>query len=435
MRPRLVPLALCALIACAAGQSRADEPAANVPVPSAPSAPANVPVPSAPSAPANVPVPPAPSGPANVPVPSAPSAPANVPVPSAAPGSAPGTPALAPGEPPLAGPSVRLALPAWMPDVRVEPGLDLIAAYAFRGTVSKTGPFQWFHSFEVPRAIGIVRVAAGPAVAALGVEGVYSSSEGALVGVAGDSFVVRIREARVGYRLSDWLAVDAGIVPTLVIPVIDAAFGLRALGAAAIEQRGIATPADLGLSARVTFPRGYGSVAVSAYNGEGYTNRELNRGKNIELAALFHPAPGGSFAPLGLFAAYQNGSSGTGLSRADRVTAALLWEGDRLRGGAAFTYAFGVADEGRREAAVVEASLRGEPVPRLILAARFSAYLRDVLAGDDHVLSVTGALGFRIAPPFEVFLALGRSMPGPVALASQPGSDFWEGRTAARFAF
>ena len=200
MRPRLVPLALCALIACAAGQSRADEPAANVPVPSAPSAPANVPVPSAPSAPANVPVP------------------------AAAPGSAPGTPALAPGEPPLAGPSVRLALPSWMPDVRVEPGLDLVAAYAFRGTVSKTGPFQWFHSFEVPRAIGIVRVAAGPAVAALGVEGVYSSSEGALVGVAGDSFVVRIREARVGYRLSDWLAVDAGIVPTLVIPVIDAAF-------------------------------------------------------------------------------------------------------------------------------------------------------------------------------------------------------------------
>ena len=51
------------------------------------------------------------------------------------------------------------------------------------------------------------------------------------------------------------------------------------------------------------------------------------------------------------------------------------------------------------------------------------------------MLSVTGALGFRIAPPLEVFLALGRSMPGPIALASQPGSEFWEGRTAARFAF
>lgn len=322
-----------------------------------------------------------------------------------------------------------------MPDVQIEPGLDLIAAYAFRGTVSKTGPFQWFHQFEVPRALGIVRFAAGPAVAALGVEGVYSSSEGALVGVSGDSFVVRIREARVGARPTSWLAVDAGIVPTLVIPVIDAAFGLRALGASAIEQRGIASPADLGLSARVTFPRGYGFGAVSAYNGEGYTNRELNRGKNIELAALLRPAPGGSFAPLGLFAAYQNGSSGTGLSRADRVTAALLWEGDRLRGGAALTYALGVADDGQREAAVVDVALRGEPVPRLILAARFSAYLRDVHAGDDQVLSVTGALGFRVAPPLEVFLALGRSTPSAVALASLPGSDFWEGRTAARFAF
>ncbi len=263
----------------------------------------------------------------------------------------------------------------------------------------------------------------------------YSSSEGALIGVAGDSFVVRIREARVGYRLSDWLAVDAGIVPTFVIPTLDAAFGLRALGAVSVEQQGISSPADLGLTARVVFPKGYGYAGVAAYNGEGYTNRELNRGKNVELAALFHPAPGGSFAPLGLFAAYQNGSSGTGLSRADRVTAALLWEGDRLRGGATFTYAFGVRDEGMREAAIIDVSLRGEPVQRLILAARFSAFLRDVHAADDQVLSVTGALGYRLAPPLEVFIALGRSLPGAPALASVPGSDFWEGRTAARFAF
>jgi len=343
--------------------------------------------------------------------------------------------ATAAPSPALDTPGLHLVLPAWMPSIRVEPGMDIVAAYAFRASQPASGPLQWFHAFEVPRALGILRVSAGSAVAALGVEGVYSSSEGALVGVAGDSFLVRVREARVGYRLSDWLAVDAGIVPTFVVPTVDAAFGLRALGAVRVEQQGILSPADLGLTGRVIFPRGYGFAGAAIYNGEGYNGRELNRGKNVEIAALVRPAPGGPIAPLGLFAAYQNGSSGTGLSRADRVTAALLWEGERVRGGAAFTYALGVQDNGPREAAVVDVSLRVEPVARLILAARFDAYLRDMGAPDDRVFSVTGALGFRFAPPLEAFLALTRSLPSASAEASTPGSSFWEGRSAFRFAF
>ncbi len=358
------------------------------------------------------------------------------------PAAAPQTAAAAPAQPAkVASPppeplSVRWKLPSWMPSVDIEPGLDVIAAYALKVTPGEgPAPTRWFHSFEMARAMPSLRVAVGPAAAALTLEGVYSASEGALIGVAGDSFVLRVREARVGYRHGTWLSVDAGIVPTFTVPLLDQAFGLRALGPVSGELTGFTAPADLGIVGKVHLPAGYGFVGVGAYNGEGYTNRELNRGKNIEVAAHVRPIPRGSFAPFGVYGSYSNGSSGTGASRADRVTAALLWEGDRVRGGVAFIYALGVRDDGTREAFSVDWSLRAEPVSRFILGARGFVYARDVRAGDDRILSITGLVGYRIAAPLEAFLALTRQLPEAATRSALPGSDFWEGRVAARFLF
>lgn len=329
---------------------------------------------------------------------------------------------------------IRWKLPSWMPSVDISPGLDVIASYALRVTPGQGGvPERWFHAFEMSRAMPSLQVKAGPAVAAVTLEGVYSATEGALIGVAGDSFVMRVREARAGYRLGTWLAVDAGIVPTFTVPLFDQTFGLRALGPVSGELTGFTAPADLGVIARVSLPRGYGFIGAGAYNGEGYTNRELNRGKNIEVAALVHPLPGGSVAPLAVYGAYVNGSSGTGVARADRITAALLWQGDRVRGGAALTYALGVRDDGTREAASVDWSVRGEPIRRFILGARGLVYLRDMKATGDHIVSVTGLAGYRLAEPLEVFVALTRQIAEAATLSSLPGSDFWEGRAAARF--
>lgn len=323
-----------------------------------------------------------------------------------------------------------------MPSVDIEPGLDVIAAYALKVTPGEgAAPTEWYHQFEMARAMPTLRVTAGPATAALTLEGVYSASEGALIGVAGDSFLIRVREARAGYRYKTWVAIDAGIVPTFTVPLLDRAFGLRALGPVSGELTGFTAPADLGVVAKVSLPLGYGFVGAGAYNGEGYTNRELNRGKNIEVAALFHPMPRGVLAPLGVYGAYVNGSSGTGSARADRVTAALLWEGERVRGGAAFTYALGVRDDGSREAASIDWSLRGEPIERFILGARGFVYLRDVKADDDRLISITGLVGFRVIAPLETFLALTRQLPEAATRSALPGSDFWEGRAAARFVF
>ncbi|MEZ4295134.1 MAG: hypothetical protein R3B70_09155 [Polyangiaceae bacterium] len=355
--------------------------------------------------------------------------------PSSAAAPAPDPPPPAPrAEPRTASPAIRLKLPSYLPDIDIEPGLDIIAAYALKVNPGEGGAeTTWFHAFEMSRAMPSLRIAAGPATAGLMLEGVYSASEGALIGVAGDSFVLRVREARAGYRYKEWVAVDAGIVPTFTIPLLDESFGLRALGPVSAELTGFSSPADLGVVGRFSFPKQYGFIGAGAYNGEGYTNRELNRGKNIEVAALVRPVPRGILAPLAAYGAYVNGSSGTGLARADRGTAALLWTGERVRGGASMTYALGVRDDGQREALSLDWSLRGEPIERLIVGTRGFLYVRDMKSTEDRILSITGLAGFRVAPPLEVFLAVTRQLPEGAARSALPGSDLWEGRLAARF--
>lgn len=342
-------------------------------------------------------------------------------------------PAAPPAAP--ATPSLTVALPAWMPLVVLTPGLDVIAAYSVHVTPAESGVNGWFHAFDLERALASLEVRAGPAAAKVAVEGVYSTSEGALTGVAGNSVVMRVREARAGYRQGTWLSVDIGIVPVFTIPALDSAFGLRALGPVSLEREGLGAAADLGIAARVELPGGYGFAGVGAYNGEGYTNRELNRGKNIEVAAGIHPFAGGPAAALTVFASYVNGSTGAGASRADRVTAALAWQGDRIRGGASFTYALGARDDGAREAHVTDLSVRGEPVERFVLAARASVLDPDTRAPDDLTLTFTGAVGFRPVAPLEAFLALSRSLPEAAARAALPGSDSWDGLIATRFCF
>ena len=248
--------------------------------------------------------------------------------------------------------------------------------------------------------------------------------------------VMRVREASAGYRLGKWLSVDAGVVPTLTIPELDGSFNLRAVAASPLEAAGLSAPADLGATARFHFPEGYGFVAVGAYNGEGYTNRELNRGKNIEGAFEVHPFAGSAGGrPFALFVSYVSGSAGTGSARANRLTTALLWQGKRVRAGADFVYAWGVGENGLLGSYVVDAFVRVEPIDRLIFGARGFSWLRDTADAANRVTEVTGAAGYRIADPLEAFLALSRTLTGATAATALPGLDHWDLRVIGRVVF
>lgn len=273
------------------------------------------------------------------------------------------------------------------------------------------------------------------------VEAVRSAEDGSLVGVSGDSLVARLREGYGGYRGLPWLEVNAGLIPTLTLPEREGTWMLRAVGAPPQEEAGLLSPADIGGSARVLLPgsgpeedSSHGWIGVAAYNGEGYTNRELNRGKNFEVAATVHPVSSGILRALALFAGYTKGSTGTGLSRSDRATGALLWQGSFLRAGAGFTYAWGLADSGSTRAWMMDGFANLKPWRGLITALRASSWRRST-ESDDSVLSLTGAVGWEFDPALQIFLAVTRSLPTDDAQAALPDSDYLEARAIARVAF
>lgn len=332
---------------------------------------------------------------------------------------------------------VGLPTPAGTTGLKVTPGLEIFAGYAARVSRTAAGS-EWFHAFDLPRAHGSLTGEWGPVRARVVIEAVRSATEGALLGVAGDSLLMRLREASAGVRLARWgfgFWVDAGVVPTLTVPELDGSFNLRVVAATPLEATGLSSPADLGGTVRVLFPKGYGSFAVGAYNGEGYTGRERNRGKNIELAAEVHPFASTGAKPLAVFASYVKGSAGTGRAQADRLTAAILWQGRIIRGGGAFTYAWGVADDGAKRSILGDVFVRVEPIDRLIFGVRGSYWQRDLAASKDRIIDVTGSAGYRIFDPLEAHLAVTRILPGEVAADALPGIDRWDIRVLGRVVF
>ncbi|MBM4375082.1 MAG: hypothetical protein FJ095_08360 [Deltaproteobacteria bacterium] len=317
----------------------------------------------------------------------------------------------------------------------VAPVLDVIAQYVLSIRKDDAGEPDWFHEFELPRAQFGAVARYGEARVGVVAETVRSTSGGALIGLAGDSIVLRIRAAFLGYRLFERLSLSAGVVPTLTIPAVESSSGLRVLAPTGLELTGASSPADLGTTARLELPRGFGTVAVGGYNGEGYTGRELNRGKNLELAAFVHPGALGPpwIRPLTVQASYVAGSNGTGLARADRLSAGLAYSERRVRVGALVTYGLGLVDDGARRWLLVDGYGRVEPLAGLILGAQLMHFRRDLSMPGDVLSIVTGSVGYRPVEALEALLAVDRQVAGEMAAPTLPGLDSWRIRAVARF--
>ncbi len=283
---------------------------------------------------------------------------------------------------------------------------------------------DWYHEFELPRAHARLDAEFEGARARVLVEAVRSAAEGSLLGVAGDSFVVRVREAWAAYTAWDIIETRLGLVPTMTTGPIESLWGMRMIHPTGVERAGLLSPADLGGTVRGLFPKGFGWIGAGAYNGEGYSQRELNRGKNIEVATEVHPFAFAKVAePFTVLASYTLGSSGTSLARSDRVTASLGWQGDLVRGGASFAYAWGVADQGETESLLFEGFVRVMPIERLSFGANASYWLRDQAAEADWAATITGAAGYFIVDPLGVFLAVDGILLGDGANQALPPKD------------
>lgn len=324
---------------------------------------------------------------------------------------------------PLSGGRASFPLVDSLDPLVIEAHLSVYTQYVL-SVRDDNGVTDWFHEFELPRAHARIDAAFEGARARVMVEGVRSASEGSLLGVAGDSFVLRLREAWLAYTAWEIIETRLGLVPTMTIGPVESLWGMRMVAPTGIERAGLLSPADLGGTVRGFFPKGFGWVGAGAYNGEGYTQRELNRGKNIEVATELHPfAFSEAAAPFTVLGSYSSGSSGTALARSNRVSTSLGWQGDMVRGGASFIYAWGIADQGDTESALVEGFIRVRPIERLSIGANGTFWLRDIAAESDWTATITGSIGYFIVDPLGVFLAVDGFVNGEEAEQALPPKD------------
>lgn len=324
-------------------------------------------------------------------------------------------------------------------DFFFRPGFEIFAEYnaVFLPEDDESGD-DWNHEFLLPRAQIWFDAEYEGARGRVMLESVPSASGGALLGVAGDSVVARMRELWGGYHYEDWVEARAGIIPTLTVPLLEGVWGLRVLSPLGIQQFDLLPPADLGVQVRGNFPKGYGSWGVGAYNGEGYTQRELNRGKTVEASIFLRPLAEVEHGDsLVMVASYINGSRGVGEAKADRIIGGLLWDCScgRISAGTVATYMMGVADDGDREGLLIESFARGEPIEDWVLAARFAHFMRDLDTSDDTITTYLFSTGYRVVDPLLVFVAAERFVPGSRAETALPGSDRWFVRLGLRAAY
>lgn len=329
----------------------------------------------------------------------------------------------------------------------VKGGIELFAQYGVSVTEQPGTEPQWFHQFDLTRLHASLTGQYGPASARVLFEAVRSAGDGGLIGVGGDSVLARIREAYASWSPVAWFDARIGVVPTLVLPALEAGWGLRAVAPTSFESNGLASPADLGVTLRAFLPKGLGTLGVGIYNGEGYTSRELNRGKNTEGQLAIHPiALVPAAEPFTVLGGVSIGSTGTGSGQSNRYLAGLAWLSPRFGAAFTFTWATGIQDAPNREAVQLEGFVRGEPVERLLLGARATYFLRDVGVAASWITTVVGTVGYRVhmpkalaswipGSPLEVFLALSKNVLGDAARAALPGEDRWDGRFVARIHF
>lgn len=325
----------------------------------------------------------------------------------------------------------------------LRPLVEVFGQYAIRNFTSEGARPGWFHQIDVTRAFAGLEGRYRGAIARVVLESTRSANDGGLIGIAGNSLVMNLREAYAGYHLAPWnarygtLEARLGIVPTLFVPLVEHAWRMRVLEKTTLERSGFFFPADLGAQVRYGLPKKLGALALSLENGEGYQRPELNRGKSSAVSLELHPLATvhEALVPLTLMAGYQDNSIGTDSTRADRVVVGALWLADEVHGGSTFVYALGADGDGSKTAYAVDAFVGVERWGPLLLGARISHTRRDTRIADDSVTQLLGSVGVRIVQPLEVYLAATRNWIGSGARSALPGEDYFEGRVAARVAF
>lgn len=277
-------------------------------------------------------------------------------------------------------------------------GLDT-AAYArvgarFEGLFAEAGDF---HELRLDRAeLGGCVVHDSGAGLLVGVEAVRSAGPDSLIGIDGDSIIVRLEYAVGYYRLAlgpGVLRVQAGLVPDAWVHTLERHYDLRGTSPLLSEGAELYETSDLGATLAYAVLDGRLSLEVAYGNGEGATEVEQNTGKNLTVVLSGAPLVIellGAPLTVGLHASLRDGSLGVAEIRNHRLAGAVTVVHPRLRAGAELVHARGYRGRGEIEALGLGVWLAGTLVdPWLGVSTRLDLLEADLDASDAGVTTTT----------------------------------------------
>jgi len=188
----------------------------------------------------------------------------------------------------------------------------------------------------------------------LRLEAIRSAGPQSLIGIDGDSLVIRLAQAY-GHTAAHLgpisIGVRGGMIPERWLEQLEKGYDTVGVGRLGSEQNLLMERADLGASITASGWDGLVELDVQFTNGEGRAQEELNRGKNTTAIFTLRPlrmqhARGP--ITLSLHGAYRDGSWGIASARAHRAAGAVTFASPWAFAGAELVQAFGVREQGDR---------------------------------------------------------------------------------------
>lgn len=266
-------------------------------------------------------------------------------------------------------------------------------------------PSESWSAFEIERAeLGLRTEPIAWAGAELRLESVRSASGGSLLGVDGNSMVVRVKRAQAyvhGELGPVHLEGRVGMIQDIWIEALEGQTSLRGFSPLTAESGDFFDTSDAGGSLVLkTGPQLLGGdafrLALSLTNGEGRRDSERNRGKNITAVLSIQPVVAvlaGAPLRVGLHGAFRDGSAGTLSTRNHRQALALTANHERFEVGGEWIRAQGHGGDGTVTASGVGVWAMGQLIPTWLGAVvRYDNVNLDVNIEDAHRRSIQAAL-------------------------------------------
>lgn len=239
---------------------------------------------------------------------------------------------------------------------------------------------QDFAEFTLGRAeLGTCATYRGLGGFLINIEAVRSAGPESLLGIDGDSLILRAKHAFGFTRQSvgfGEIVAQAGLVPDPWTQTLEGRYDLRAVSATLAERAAFFDTSDLGATLEyLAFEQRIG-LRIGYQNGEGRNQIEQNPGKNLTFVLSGMPLEidlSGTLQ-LNLHFGYRDGSLGAGRSRNHRLFGAITVVHPRVKGGVEWSEAFGYLGRGDVNARLIGAWASGAIwQPYLGAYARFDA--------------------------------------------------------------